>query len=163
MRTLRLFKLVGDETDIISYITKYTFLLKTDWSGIYFQDDIEHAASCSGYRYDQGYKICNLIEITIDLEKSKVALFVVDDKFLADPNISGQSKAQFIKQKKSIPDNILLCDYLAENRLILKCLEFDSEFEYLIPKDIFEELIFEQKISKCYKFDKNLQISELNL
>jgi hypothetical protein len=128
MQQTILYKLVGDQSTISQYTESHKPKIITDWSGIYFQDNIEHALTCYGYRIDQGYTYCNLIKITTNTN-----IITIDDQTLFDNNITANTKSLLIKKKLNIPDHILLCDWLLKNNSILKCKEFVDNWEYFMP------------------------------
>jgi len=154
---MKIYKLIGDENSITLYIEKHKSNKKTDWTGTYFQTTIDNALSCYGYRIDQKYKEMNLIEIEII---DSLDILIVNGKFIYNPKINGNKKAEIIKSNLNIEKTKLLCDYLKENNTIIKCLEFENEYEIFIPHDL--HFIKSEKIINTYYINKKMELSLKN-
>ena len=158
------FKLVGDETDLESYLARWHHVgtdgesstpVLNDWGdALYIQETLPHAMGTLGYRFDQGYQIANLLQVSFPPPSTSLPpsdspsppyhtwrCVILDDSasdYMTSPDISGSAKAAVVKAHLGIPQSCPLMRTLGQQGKVLRVRETTHEWELVVPFALLE-------------------------
>jgi len=142
-------KVVGDESSILDYWAKRGISGKrSDWSGLYCQFDGEHASGTVGYRWENSYSSATLLQITWNF----AGVVIIDDRdtnWMIDGSEQGDAKAARCKEILSIPQHVLLMDWLAQHQYAMLAREGEDQWEVVIPSELIRPESIVEEESLC--------------
>jgi len=143
LATLEVFKVVGDQINLLDYVGAHPPRVGADWAALYTQLDVPHALGTVPYRWGQGYDVARLLRASTD----DIRVLFVDAPWMADGSIDGAAKALAVRTALGISDARPLMEVLGDRRVAFVCRETSAQWEVVFPISLAKSLHWRQVIT----------------
>jgi len=159
LQNLRIYKVVANEDSMFDYVKNCALQdtldgvgsnQRPDWRALYTQFLHDHTIGTVPYRWNR-FKMATLLEVTF----KTLDVVILDGSIFFDGKISGDQKAQAVKELMKLDLNAPLMATLGEAGLCALVRETEDEWELIVPHNLFAKLSFTEKvIMQFQKHDK---------
>jgi len=150
LRNLRIYKVVANEDSMFDYVQNCASRdtldgdgsnQRPDWRALYTQFLHDHTIGTIPYRWNR-FKMATLLEVTF----KKLDVAILEGSIFFDGEISGDQKAQAVKELMKLDLNAPLMATLGEAGLCALVRETEEEWELIVPHNLFAKLSFTEKV-----------------